>query len=78
MFRIKGTHKRLENSTNRRQLLKRTFSKTWELLRTKTRLAEFYDGIELPDPKDPAFLPNESELNNLVISFPHNGKKKQP
>lgn len=67
---------RLENSTNKRQLLKRTFSKTWELLRSKTRLAEVYDAIELPDPKDPAYLPNESELENLVISFPHNGKKK--
>lgn len=67
---------RLENSTNKRQLLKRTFSKTWELLRSKTRLAEFYEGIELPDPKNPAYLPNETELESLVISFPHNGKKK--
>ena len=67
---------RLENSTNRRQLLKRTFSKTWELLRSKTHLEEFYEGIELPDPKDPAYLPNETELENLVISFPHNGKTK--
>lgn len=67
---------RLENSTNKRQLLKRTFAKTWELLRSKTRLAEVYEGIALPDPKDPAYLPNETELENLVISFPHNGKKK--
>ena len=67
---------RLENSTNKRQLLKRTFAKTWELLRSKTRLADVYEGIELPDPKDPAYLPNETELENLVISFPHNGKKK--
>ncbi len=66
---------RLEYSTNKRQLLKRTFSKTWELLRSKTRLEEVYDGIVLPDPTDPAFLPNETELENLVISFPHNGKK---
>lgn len=67
---------RLESSANKRQLLKRTFSKTWELLRNKTRLTEFYDGIELPDPKDPKYLPNETELENLVIYFPHNGKSK--
>ena len=66
---------RLEYSKNKRQLLKRNFSKTWELLRSKTRLAEVYDGIELPDPNDPRYLPNETELENLVISFPHNGKK---
>ena len=66
---------RLEYSKNKRQLLKRNFSKTWELLRSKTRLEEVYDGIVLPDPKDPAFLPNETELENLVIAFPHNGKK---
>lgn len=68
---------RLESSANKRQLLKRTFSKTWELLRDKTRLTEFYDGIELPDPKDPKYLPNETELENLVIYFNHNGKKQE-
>lgn len=68
---------RLEYSKNKRQLLKRNFSKTWELLRSKTRLAEVYDGIVLPDPKDPAYLPNETELENLVIAFPHNGKKTE-
>ncbi len=67
---------RLEDSSNKRQLLKRTFAKTWELLRTKTRLTDFYENIVLPDPEDPKYLPTESELENLVITFPHDGKKQ--
>ena len=67
--------KRLDESKNKRQLLQRAFSKTWELLRTKSRLTEVYKNIQLPDPKDPAMIPNESNLETLVFSFPHEGKK---
>lgn len=68
---------RLENSTNKRQFLKRTFEKTWELLRTKTRLQEVYKNIQLPDPKDPANIPTVATLESTVFSFPHDGKKQE-
>lgn len=67
---------RLETAKNPRALLKRVFTKTWELLRTKTRLTEFYKNIQLPDPKDPAFMPTMRTLDKVVFTFPHEGKKK--
>lgn len=82
---------RLENVENKRLLLKRVFSKTWELLRDKTRLTEFYEGIGVTsdfeklsqatplgavDPNNPALIPNMSTLNDLVFYFPHKGKNK--
>jgi len=67
---------RLETAENPRALLKRVFTKTWELLRTKTRLTEFYKNIQLPDPKDPAFMPTTRTLDKVVFTFPHEGKKK--
>lgn len=67
---------RLETAENPRALLKRVFTKTWELLRTKTRLTEFYKNIQLPDPKDPAFMPTMGTLDKVVFTFPHEGKKK--
>lgn len=65
---------RLERSTNKRQLLKTCFTKTWELLRTRTRLQEVYRNIVLPDPKDASVIPNVSTLNRMVFTFPHDGK----
>ena len=67
---------RLEAAKNPRTLLKTTFTKTWELLRTKTRLTEFYKNIQLPEPDDPAFMPTMRTLNEVVFTFPHEGKKK--
>lgn len=80
---------RLENDPQHRaQLLKRVFTKTWELMKTKTKLAERYknlrvsvdknsDGVllETLDPKDPAFIPTVKSLNNLCFYFPNDGKK---
>lgn len=66
---------RLEAAKNPRSLLKTTFTKTWELLRTKTRLQEAYKDIELPDPDDPAFMPTMKTLDKVVFTFPHKGKK---
>lgn len=66
---------RLATSRNPRALLKTTFTKTWELLRTKTRLQEVYQDIELPDPKDPAFIPTMATLDKVVFTFQHKGKK---
>lgn len=67
---------RLEAAKNPRTLLKTTFTKTWELLRTKTRLTEFYKNIQLPEPGDPAFMPTMRTLDKVVFTFPHDGKKK--
>lgn len=67
----------LENNQNKNRLLKRTFAKTWELLRNKTSLLETYKNISLPDPKDPAFIPTYSQLENFVITIQHDGKKEQ-
>ena len=66
---------RLESAANPRTLLNRTFIRTWALLREKTRLTEVYKDIQLPDPKDPAAIPTMKTLDNVVFSFPHNGKK---
>lgn len=67
---------RLERSENQRALLKRVFSKTWELLREKTTLEENYKNIELPSPKDPSMIPTMRNLDELIFSFPHDGKIK--
>lgn len=66
---------RLKVTENPRMILKRVFVKTWELLRTKTRLEETYINIKLPDPKDPAYIPAMGNLNEIVFRFPHEGKK---
>lgn len=56
------------------KLLKRTFIKTWELLRSQTKLTELYTNIHLPDPKDPRNIPTSTTLD-MVFEFQHNGKK---
>lgn len=66
----------LESSKNPPQLLQRCFKKTWELLRTKTKLTEMYKDIELPDPKNPANIPTPKTLKTTIFYFRHNGKKK--
>lgn len=63
-----------ENPSRKAQILKRTFIKTWELLRTQTRLEEYYKNIQLPDPKDPACIPTAKNMDNLVIDIKHDGK----
>lgn len=67
---------RLNSVKNPRSLLKSSFTKTWELLRSKTRLTEFYKDIKLPDPQDPAFIPTMGTLDEVVFKFPHKGKSK--
>lgn len=70
-------HKCLDGQTsgNISILLKRAFSKAWQLLRTKTFLTETYINIQLPDPQDTAAIPTASTLD-MVFEFPHNGKNK--
>lgn len=67
---------RLEKAKDKKSLLKRTFVKTWELLQTMTRLQEVYEGIRLPDPKNSQYIPTPARINEMVFSFPHEGKKK--
>lgn len=67
---------RLEKAKDKKSLLKRTFVKTWELLQTMTRLQEVYEGIRLPDPKTSQYIPTPARINEMVFSFPHEGKKK--
>ena len=67
---------RLERDTSHKaQILKRAFVKTWELLREKTRLQEVYKDIQLPDPKDPKFIPTSKTLDE-PIEITHKGKVK--
>ena len=74
--RNENLKQRLENdSSHASRLLARVFPKTWELLRDKTRLTEFYDGIILPDPSDIRNIPLPSQLYKYTFTFPHNGKK---
>lgn len=68
---------RLEENAKPAQLLKRTFQKTWELLRDKTRLTDVYRDIQLPDPKNPATIPTPKTLSETVFTFPHKGKKSE-
>lgn len=70
-------HKSLAGQTsgNKSTLLKRAFSKAWQLLREKTYLAEAYKNIQLPDPKDATAIPTASALD-MVFTFPHDGKNK--
>lgn len=64
---------------NKNNLLKRAFSKAWELLITQTYLSEKYKNIILPNPEAEDFrekwIPTSSTLDK-VFSFPHNGKRK--
>jgi len=68
---------RLEESTNATQLLKRIFTKTWELLRKQTYLADKYKDIKLPDPKDPSVIPTAKSVNSMVIEISHSGKRPE-
>ena len=65
--------------SNKNTYLERSFTKAWELLRTKTDLLEKYKNIQLPDPKDKDFkvkyIPTMSTLD-MVFEFPHEGKIK--
>lgn len=80
---------RLENDPQHRaQLLKRVFTKTWELMKTKTSLAQRYknlrvsidknsDGVLLAElnPKNPTFIPTAKNLKDLCFYFPNEGKE---
>lgn len=56
--------------------LKRVFKKTFELLRSETRLSEVYKDIQLPDPDISNNIPSSSTLETTVYTFRHKGKIK--
>lgn len=73
--------KRLEHSKNPRAILKTTFTKTWELLESKTRLDQVYKDILLPRKNEkgqypPEFMPTVSNLD-IMFEFPHKGRLKK-
>lgn len=73
---LSASLKKQKKARDKNIILKRTFKKTWELLRTQTELENVYKNIKLPDPNDPATIPTSSTLE-MVIEFPHEGKKKK-
>ena len=66
---------RMAQAKNRTTLLKRTFETTWRILREQTYLLDRYVDIALPDPDDPAAIPSVKNVDSIVFSFPHRGKK---
>lgn len=66
--------RRLAEAKNKTSLLKRTFETTWRILREQTFLQEKYQDIRLPDPKDPAMIPTQKNLDSIVFNFAHKGK----
>lgn len=56
--------------SNKNMLLKRAFSKAWELLNTQTTLKEKYPNIILPDAENPKNIPTIATLD-MVFRFPH-------
>lgn len=65
-----------QKNKNKGRLLNKTFKKTWELLRDKTKLAEVYKDITLPNPDDPQNIPTPTTLKTTIFEFPHKGKKR--
>lgn len=73
MPELKKALENMSTAANRNTLLRRTFTKAWELLRTQTELEQVYKDIHLPDPKNPLCIPTVGTLD-IVFSFPHKGK----
>ena len=83
---------RMENDTQHKgQLLKRVFSKTWELLKDKTKLINNYKDISITtdkekitkaillkglDSQNPAFIPTVTDIDSMIFYFSHKGKKR--
>ncbi len=67
--------KRLQETKNKTTLLKRIFETTWRILREQTYLTERYQDIVLPDPNDLSMIPSIKNLDSIVFTFPHKGKK---
>lgn len=73
MPELKNALEKMPTAANKNTILRRTFTKAWELLRTQTDLEQVYKDIQLPDPKSPLCIPTVGTLD-IVFSFPHKGK----
>lgn len=62
--------------SNKNTVLKRAFTRAWELLESHTCLREVYKDIELPDPRNPKNIPKINTLQQVFV-FPHHGKIKE-
>ena len=57
-----------KTSSDKSKILRRAFSKAWQLLETKTHLRTHYKNIKFP-----SLIPTYGDMNE-VIEFPHDGK----
>lgn len=57
-----------KTSSDKGKIIRRAFTKAWELLPKQTKLAEVYKNIQFP-----TIIPTASQLD-MVFKFPHEGK----
>lgn len=80
-------NERMKTAPNATKLLNRTFTKTWELLQTKTKLIENYKNLciktDAMDDFTPFskidfenYVPTKRSLYSMIFHFSHNGKAK--
>lgn len=67
---IKNALENAKSAADKNKILKRAFSKAWELLETKTTLREHYKNIKFP-----TLIPTVSTMDTL-LEFPHDGTIK--
>lgn len=69
---LKNSIDNCKTTSDKNKMLKRAFSKAWDILPKHTKLKETYQDIKLPLSTD---VPSMSSLD-IVYKFPHNGKTK--
>lgn len=69
---LKNALENAATSSDKGKILRRAFTKAWELLPKYTLLAETYSNIKFP-----TAIPTASDLN-ITFEFPHEGKIKKP
>lgn len=69
---LKNSIDNCKTTSDKNKMLKRAFSKAWDILPKHTKLKETYQDIKLPSSTD---VPSMSSLD-IVYKFPHNGKNK--
>lgn len=70
---IKNALENAKSAADKNKILKRAFSKAWELLETKTTLRDHYKNIRWEKK-----IPTVSTLNEVMLEFPHDGTIKDP
>jgi len=61
-----------KTSSDKSKILRRAFTKAWQLLETHTDIRKYYKNIQLP-----TFIPAYGDMSK-TIEFPHEGKIKRP